>query len=187
MYASILFLVIAFFRVWRAEAKKVRELQREKNCYLAPKDAKGLPIGWREKLLLEDELAEKEASLEREEYRVRVFGKFTGVLAGPDKVALLRGEIERWKKKLVEIDGLTDKREVESEESTLILECARKVRTYADQVRKKQRNELWCITKDRICQALGDHADLTDKVIEFMEEKGWAKKANYPPECWHVN
>jgi hypothetical protein len=91
--------------------------------------------------------------------------------------------VEKYKKE----HPVSTQQSIEHDRKILILECARKIRAYADQQRKAQRNELWCIHKDRIRVELGEHSALTDEVIEFMEEKGWAVKANYPPECWRIN
>jgi hypothetical protein len=75
--------------------------------------------------------------------------------------------------------------------SKRLLKCARILRKYADKQKRIEPNIVG-FPRGTLAQELGTklglkYAFMTDDVIEFMEEKGWATKINYPPGCWQIN
>ena len=63
---------------------------------------------------------------------------------------------------------------------------ARRVRGYADEVRKKNPN-VFAFPRPHLAKQLGCTARRTGEALEFMEEKGWAVKVRFPVDCWQIN
>jgi hypothetical protein len=62
---------------------------------------------------------------------------------------------------------------------------ARRLRYYADEVRMKEPNVKFFPEKSLAAQ-LGDDAKDITEVLEWMEEKGWAVRVEYPVGCWRI-
>jgi hypothetical protein len=119
--SAVAFLFFAFFNVWRDEMKKhsvtklaVSELTTDLQVLRAQKTATAVPVAWadlnREQIRLEDEVARKEAEIEHNTRMASVFSSpltsILGAMHGPDKNTLLRGDIERLKNRIEQIDQL---------------------------------------------------------------------------------
>lgn len=111
------FLLFAFFNVWRDEMKKhgetrSRELELKEDLRVIEerRQAKAIPDRWveltRERLHLQDEVAQKEAEYTQNVFLNSTFRSSIGriMTREPDRSALIRGEIERRKKRIREID-----------------------------------------------------------------------------------
>ena len=103
----------------REHKRKIERTKQELNLIderlnaLSPK-VPNTPLGRaelaKERLLLEDEVARKEAEIEHNKEMERLFATplspLFKTMAGPDKNTLIRGDIERRKKRIKEIDGI---------------------------------------------------------------------------------
>jgi hypothetical protein len=103
----------------REHKRKIERTKQELNLIderlsaLSPK-VPNTPLGRaelaKERLLLEDEVARKEAEIEHNKEMERLFATplspLFKTMAGPDKNSLIRGDIERRKKRIKEIDGI---------------------------------------------------------------------------------
>jgi len=69
-----------------------------------------------------------------------------------------------------------------------LLRCARKLREYSANERKKEPN-IHCFPRDTLREVLARQGDerVTDDVLEFMELKGWAGRVKHPPDCYWIN
>jgi hypothetical protein len=63
---------------------------------------------------------------------------------------------------------------------------SRRVREYADEVRRKNPN-LFAFPRKHLAEQLGCSVQRMGEVLEFMEEKGWAVKVRFPVDCWQIN
>jgi len=63
---------------------------------------------------------------------------------------------------------------------------ARKVRTYADEVKRKNPN-LFAFPRQHLAERLGRSRKRIGEVLEFMEDKGWAVKVRFPADYWQIN
>jgi hypothetical protein len=60
------------------------------------------------------------------------------------------------------------------------------LREYADREKQKEPN-MWAFSRAALTRQLGSSGHRIREVLEFMEEKGWAVKAQRPAGCWHIN
>ena len=60
------------------------------------------------------------------------------------------------------------------------------LREYADREKQKEPN-MWAFSRAALTRQLGSSGHCIREVLEFMEEKGWAVKARFPMDCWHIN
>ena len=63
---------------------------------------------------------------------------------------------------------------------------ARRVRDYADEVRRKNPN-LFALPRQHLAEQIGCSARRMGEVLEFMEDKGWAVKVRFPVDCRQIN
>ena len=63
---------------------------------------------------------------------------------------------------------------------------SRRVRSYSDEVRRKNPN-VFAFPRQHLAEQLGCTAARMAEVLEFMEEKGWAVKVRFPVDCWQIN
>jgi hypothetical protein len=63
---------------------------------------------------------------------------------------------------------------------------ARRVRNYADEVRRKDPN-VFAFPREHLAEQLGCDSKRMAEILEVMEEKGWAVKVDFPADCWKIN
>ena|SRR5882757_9342247 len=68
----------------------------------------------------------------------------------------------------------------------VVKSMSRRVRSYSDEVRRKNPN-VFAFPRQHLAEQLGCPAARMGEVLEFMEEKGWAAKVRFPVDCWQIN
>jgi hypothetical protein len=63
---------------------------------------------------------------------------------------------------------------------------SRKIRIYADEVKRKHPNLLG-IPRLHLAEQFHCSGERIREALEHMETRGWAVKVRYPVDCWQIN